>query len=571
MLPSFYKTSLAIALNAGSADTEVFVNHATTITGETIDWANFSPFTRGTIVVNPRAVRGEDQLPEIISFTGFNSTLKKFTGCSRGRSAITDSQDTDLIVYHPANAEVIITWSGYNIQDILNYVDGLIDAATVGTSTNVIATAGETIVSGNLVYLNTDGKWWNTDADTEATVSGVQLGIARGAGTANNAITNGVTLKGRVTGLSGLVAGTTYYASNTAGGISSSVGTYSRIIGVAFDATTLFFDPNYGFSQAALVGGSSFGTPSSTNKYVTQDFIEPTFGDGSDGAATISSPTTLTKDMNYTDLTVNSTLTTDGYAIYVSGTLSGSGTINWGTATVGGAASGTTAGIAGAQSGNGRLKNVAGSAGGDGGGSGSAGTAGTSKTSAITSGVAGGDGGSPNSGAGGAGGTATKPSPRIGTAGSFSIGGVGISATGTLENISAGAGAGGGGGGGSSGAGTGNQGAGGGGGGASGGTILIVAKTWAGTFTIQSIGAVGGAGANATGAHTGDGGGGGGAGGCGGTSITIYKTKTWSGSYTLTGGAGGAAGTGTGTGTSGSSGTTGTTGTSYEVRVFTLM
>lgn len=245
MLPSFYKTSLAIALNAGSADTEVFVNHATTITGETIDWANFSPFTRGTIVVNPRAVRGEDQLPEIISFTGFNSTLKKFTGCSRGRSAITDSQDTDLIVYHPANAEVIITWSGYNIQDILNYVEALIDAATVGTNTNVTATAGETIVDRNLTYLKNDGKWWKTDADDSTTVENVQLGIAMGAGATNGAITNGVTRKGIVTGLSGLVAGTTYYVSNTAGGISSTAGTYSRIIGVALNTTTLYFDPDY--------------------------------------------------------------------------------------------------------------------------------------------------------------------------------------------------------------------------------------------------------------------------------------------------------------------------------------
>lgn len=51
-------------------------------------------------------------------------------------------------------------------------------------------------------------------------------------------------------------------------------------------------------------------------------------GDGSDGAVVISTNTSLTRDMFYTDLTVNTGITLDpaGYAIFVNGTLTLTGT-----------------------------------------------------------------------------------------------------------------------------------------------------------------------------------------------------------------------------------------------------
>lgn len=53
------------------------------------------------------------------------------------------------------------------------------------------------------------------------------------------------------------------------------------------------------------------------------------FGDGSDGDVTISSDTTLTRDMFYNNLTVDAgfTLNTGGYRIFVKGTLTNNGTI----------------------------------------------------------------------------------------------------------------------------------------------------------------------------------------------------------------------------------------------------
>lgn len=144
----------------------------------------------------------------------------------------------------------------------------------------VTGTAGETVAAGNLVYLkSSDGRWWKTDADTASTVENVVLGIAQGSGTAGNTIGGGVLMKGVDSNQSGLTASTIYYASNTAGGLSSTVGTKETTIGIAISTTAIVFSPRYNQNltedeQDALVG--SAGTPSSTNKFITADGITQT-------------------------------------------------------------------------------------------------------------------------------------------------------------------------------------------------------------------------------------------------------------------------------------------------------
>jgi hypothetical protein len=156
------------------------------------------------------------------------------------------------------------------------YADALLGGGTLSYDRVVIAgTAGETIASGNLVYLKiSDGRWWLCDADTAATVDNVILGIAQGAGTVGNAITNGVLIKGLATNLTGLVANTKYFASNTAGAISSTAGTIEVSIGFALSTTSLLLDSRYDQQltedqQDAMTGTS--GTPSNSNKFVTND------------------------------------------------------------------------------------------------------------------------------------------------------------------------------------------------------------------------------------------------------------------------------------------------------------
>jgi hypothetical protein len=84
------------------------------------------------------------------------------------------------------------------------------------------------------------------------------------------------------------------------------------------------------------------------NKTITQR-DDSIFGEGTDGAVTISSGTTyLTKDMYYTNLTINSgaTLFTNGFRVFVNGTLTNNGTLGMPTLTAATVAdgSGTVAG-----------------------------------------------------------------------------------------------------------------------------------------------------------------------------------------------------------------------------------
>lgn len=346
-------------------------------------------------------------------------------------------------------------------------------------------------------------------------------------------------------------------------------------VGITSSADTGSLD--YIIRHVPVANISATGTPSSTT-FLRGDGSWNTpgisgFGDGSDGVVTIIGTVTLSRDMYYSTLTIAGTLVTNGYAIFVSGTLSGAGTIKYPDSTVGVAGSGSTGGAGGAiTAATGKFKNIAGGAGANGGPN--AGTVGGSTTASPgVVGVAGGAGGNSNGSNGGAGGAAGAVSiyTKFGIFAHLTELGVDLTATPTYVYLTGSAASGGGGGGGQNG--ISQNGGGGGGGGASGGLILIMASTWAGSFTIQASGAVGGAGG--TGANTSTGGGGGGGGGSGGVAIIIYGTKTWTGSYSLAGGAGGAGGppnnSGGGTGLVGTTGPTGTTGASYEYLITSLV
>jgi len=127
------------------------------------------------------------------------------------------------------------------------YVDDTVNGGAVSNNRIVVSgTAGETLVSGNLVYFKpADGYWWKCDADTITLVEDVILGIAQGAGSAAGAITGGVLMYGLDSTQTARTTGALQYASNTAGGISETVGTNARVVGRAVTATTIIFDPNF--------------------------------------------------------------------------------------------------------------------------------------------------------------------------------------------------------------------------------------------------------------------------------------------------------------------------------------
>lgn len=144
------------------------------------------------------------------------------------------------------------------------YVDSVVTGGTVNTDRIILGsqTAGETVAAGQIVYFkSSDSRWWLADADLTATFQNVQLGVALGAGTAGNTISGGVLIYGKCDSFTGLTATATYYLSNTAGGVSSSVGTYSVILGQAFSTTGIFFNPNtiFSFTISASAGAGDAG------------------------------------------------------------------------------------------------------------------------------------------------------------------------------------------------------------------------------------------------------------------------------------------------------------------------
>lgn len=181
------------------------------------------------------------------------------------------------------------------------YVDSVVNGGTVNADRIILAsqTAGETVAAGSIVYFkSSDSRWWLADADLTATFSNVQLGVAQGSGTAGNAITDGVLIYGKSDNFTGLTATATYYLSNTAGAVASSVGTNTVTIGQAFATTGIFFNPRVGYTVSsgekdALAGGGAFGTPSTSNKFMTETngATKKFGGDGSDGALDTSGGT----------------------------------------------------------------------------------------------------------------------------------------------------------------------------------------------------------------------------------------------------------------------------------------
>lgn len=318
--------------------------------------------------------------------------------------------------------------------------------------------------------------------------------------------------------------------------------------------------------------------------WVSYDFF---FGTGADGDATISSPTTLTADKHYNNLTLNAALNAGGYKIFVKGTLTqgASGKItnnggNGGAGTDGAIGAAGTAGSAGAAApGLSLPAGVAGVVGvngvapiGDGSTTGgTAGTVGLNASSCLltSNGVQGGAGGgysgATGSSAAGAAGTSTLAVDKVSTAiDAFTL----IEVAGTTVAIyrpSAGSSSGG-----SAGAANGTgvaaRSGGSGGSGATGGFVFVFAKNLvlqnSGNW-IEAKGGDGGKGGNgySGGGSSTSGGSGGGGGGNGGVVLLGYKTKSGTSVPTVAGGAFGGSGTKTtvgaqdgGTGTAGNAG-----------------
>ena len=122
--------------------------------------------------------------------------------------------------------------------------DGIQSVPSTNVDLEVTGTAGENISANDVVVLSdgsygkTAGRWYKADADFEFLSS-----LAKQVGMAPSAILSGfsgaILLKGRITGLTSLSIGTFYYASATAGALTSTAPGNAAQVGVADSTTSL--------------------------------------------------------------------------------------------------------------------------------------------------------------------------------------------------------------------------------------------------------------------------------------------------------------------------------------------
>ncbi len=156
------------------------------------------------------------------------------------------------------------------------------------------------VTNGDWVFFDeATGLWEKTDASASATSVGVLIGKARGtvSATVPAGIAGGIFVAGSET-VGTYTAGQEYYLSNTAGALSTSAGDNSVLVGVGDENGNLVMKHVYPKEltvdeKAALAGTS--GTPSASNKFVTQAGIDAITTPIARAYTTSGSPHTWTK------------------------------------------------------------------------------------------------------------------------------------------------------------------------------------------------------------------------------------------------------------------------------------
>lgn len=186
-----------------------------------------------------------------------------------------------------------------------------------GVNVDITGTAGETINAGSAAYLSDGsgstvaGQWYNADADFAYASTSPEIGFATTAVTSGNSAS--FRIQGRLTGLTSLSVGGTYYVSATAGAITSTVpASLPRFVGVADSTTSLIVTPNPPKVLATLPGAliaegrltASTGTPVTTADVsaATSIFYTPYTGNR---IALYDSTASLWNTRTFTELTIS--------------------------------------------------------------------------------------------------------------------------------------------------------------------------------------------------------------------------------------------------------------------------
>src|SRR5574343_1045453 len=143
---------------------------------------------------------------------------------------------------------------------VIRTQDNVIAPSSYDANVDITGRAGEAIAARDVVYLadgsggTTAGRWYKADADTAAaSASAGMVGIAPEA--IANGASGSIRLQGRVEGFTGLTPGAVYFASATAGQLTTVAPTNRRLIGVADLSSSLVIQPTNTEIVAIRAGG----------------------------------------------------------------------------------------------------------------------------------------------------------------------------------------------------------------------------------------------------------------------------------------------------------------------------